>query len=81
MSIDFPEQKVRCSDCNTPIFQVEGGSLIIKSKHHGERHLTAISLGELINICWGVTSTSFLGGSPITTPSVDGIAFPSVRAI
>ena len=42
--------KVNCAECSTPIAEIVGGSLVIKSKHHGERHTTSISLNELNRI-------------------------------
>lgn len=39
--------KVLCAECNTPIAEVNGGSLIIRSKHHSQRHVTHIALNDL----------------------------------
>lgn len=42
--------KLLCAECNTPVAEVSGGSLVIKSKHHGEKHTTSISISELNKI-------------------------------
>jgi hypothetical protein len=34
--------KVHCSSCETPVAEWQGSVLLIKSKHHGESHVTAI---------------------------------------
>jgi hypothetical protein len=45
--VAFNPTKVQCSKCNTPVAEVVGGSLIIRSKHHGTRHVTAFSKSDL----------------------------------
>lgn len=40
-------KKVRCSDCGTPVAEMQGSVLLIKSKHHGEAHVTTIYLSQL----------------------------------
>ncbi len=34
---------IRCS-CGTPIAELEDGVLVIKSKHHGEKHVSHLKL-------------------------------------
>lgn len=56
--------KLSCAQCNTPIAETFGGSLIIRSKHHSEKHVTAISIDDLMQLLNGevhsVPSNSFL---------------------
>ena len=35
---------VPCAECETPVAEVQDDVLIIKSRHHGDRHLTVIPL-------------------------------------
>lgn len=42
--------KIQCAECNTPVAEIAGGSLIIRSKHHSKRHVTAFSKQDLINL-------------------------------
>jgi hypothetical protein len=37
------------SACNTPVAQVTGGYLIIKSRHHGKRHITKFGIKSLVD--------------------------------
>jgi hypothetical protein len=32
-------------DCGTPVAEVEGDTLIIETRHHGERHTSSVALG------------------------------------
>jgi hypothetical protein len=41
---------VRCLECGTPIFQVDGWHLVIIDKHHGERHTNYIDVRELAEL-------------------------------
>ena len=38
---------VRCAECGTPVAEVQGETLVIRSKHHGDQHVTVITLDEL----------------------------------
>ena len=40
-------QPVFCSHCGTPVAELVGGMLIIRSKHHGENHVTVLNLVSL----------------------------------
>lgn len=42
--------KLSCTECNTPVAEIESGSLIIRSKHHGNRHVTVFSKNMLNSI-------------------------------
>jgi hypothetical protein len=43
-----PNHPVSCSECRTPVAEIQGDLLIIKTKHHGEWHTTAIKFtGDL----------------------------------
>ena len=48
IGVSFGSTLLQCSECNTPIAEITGGSLVIKSKHHSQRHATAIALSDLI---------------------------------
>lgn len=50
IGVAFSATLLHCAQCNTPIAEVAGGSLIIKSKHHSQRHTTAIAISELQNL-------------------------------
>lgn len=36
-----------CDKCGTPVAELIGGLLVIKSKHHGEQHITVLNLVTL----------------------------------
>jgi len=38
---------IRCAECGTPVAEVQGNNVLIRSKHHGETHVTVLSLDEL----------------------------------
>ena len=39
---------VRCDQCNTILFQVKDGKLIIvKARHHGEEHISVKTIDEI----------------------------------
>jgi hypothetical protein len=42
--------KVRCSECGTPIAELDGARLVIIAKHHGERHTSYIDVRELAEL-------------------------------
>lgn len=39
-----PRQPVQCDCCQLPAAEIVGGALVIRSRHHGESHTTALSL-------------------------------------
>ncbi len=41
---------VYCGCCNTPILEVRGNSIIIKSRHLGREHVSCIPLEMLYNL-------------------------------
>jgi hypothetical protein len=43
-------QKVRCDCCSTPVAEVRGTDLVIRSKHMGEIHITKLSIVRLIEL-------------------------------
>ena len=47
LGIVFNSIKLKCSECNTPIAELIGGSLVIRSRHHSQKHVTAIPLNQL----------------------------------
>jgi hypothetical protein len=44
-----PIHDVKCNErgCNTTILQVIGESIYIRTKHHGDHHMTIISIRDL----------------------------------
>lgn len=40
--------KLRCAECGTPVAALQNGCLVIESKHHGEKHVSAFSVWELL---------------------------------
>ena len=50
IGIAFNPTKLTCAECNTPIAEVAAGSLIIRSKHHGSRHITVLSKKDIISL-------------------------------
>lgn len=53
LGIALGVSKLSCAQCNTPIAETLGGSLVIRSKHHSERHTTAISISDLVSLLNG----------------------------
>ena len=47
LGIVFNSTKLKCSECNTPIAELIGGSLVIRSRHHSQKHVTSIPLNQL----------------------------------
>lgn len=38
----------QCPDCKLPVAQIQGDTLIIKARHHGQPHVSVFSLAEII---------------------------------
>lgn len=38
-----------CSMCNSPVYEVQGRSLKIVSRHHGEKHVTIIPIALILD--------------------------------
>ena len=47
LGIVFNSTKLKCAECNTPVAELIGGSLVIRSRHHSQKHVTAIPLNKL----------------------------------
>ena len=47
MSIAEKLRKIPCSDCGTTVAERQGDVLVLKIKHHGQTHTTAIYLPGL----------------------------------
>lgn len=44
----MPQSEVlRCVHCGTPIAEIQGGVLVIRSKHHGQQHINLLRLEDL----------------------------------
>lgn len=39
---------IRCDKCGTPIAAVQNGCLVIEARHHGEKHVNAVSIWNLV---------------------------------
>lgn len=46
---------IRCQECEHPVAEVRGQTLIIRSRHHGHQHVTVIPLAELIELTGKIT--------------------------
>ena len=42
-------QPIMCHDCRTPVATIRNGVLVILARHHGENHVTVISLTRPID--------------------------------
>ena len=41
-------QKIKCAECGTPVAEVQGNELVIRTQHHGREHITVLSLLSLV---------------------------------
>lgn len=41
---------IKCGRCDLPVARVVGGTLVIECRHHGEKHVKVIEVGELVTI-------------------------------
>ena len=41
-------RELRCEECGSIIGELINGALVIKSRHHGEQHVTIFSLATLL---------------------------------
>ena len=39
---------LKCEECETPVAELRQGIVVIEVRHHGERHVTAISVWDLV---------------------------------
>ncbi len=58
---------LRCGQCGLPWAKVCNGVLLVESRHHGDRHVNAIALEELIRE-WQVAVSA---GSAIPQPATE----------
>lgn len=42
---------IRCDECNTPVAELRGEVLVIRSRHFGQTHVTTIPLRQLLVQC------------------------------
>jgi len=42
---------LRCSKCNLPFAKIQNSCIIIESSHHGEKHINAVAIDELVRMC------------------------------
>lgn len=38
----------RCYKCDLPFARLQNGSIVIESRHHGEKHVNSISVWDLV---------------------------------
>jgi len=38
---------VRCAECGTPVARLDGDTLVVVARHHGERHTTSLDVRDL----------------------------------
>lgn len=50
---------LRCAQCGLPIAEIQNGCLVILSRHHGERHVNAIPLAELVRRAGGAPAPAW----------------------
>ena len=47
------EDKVlKCHQCGLPWARLQGGSLVVESRHHGEKHVNAVAIADLVRRYW-----------------------------
>lgn len=39
---------IYCDQCNTPLFEVRDGYIILIARHHGEKHVSVINIADLL---------------------------------
>jgi hypothetical protein len=42
-----------CDKCGLPFARVQGGALVIESRHHGQVHVNVLSVDELVRVFGG----------------------------
>lgn len=41
---------LRCDECNTPVAEVRGDTLVIRSRHNREEHVTILRIADLVDL-------------------------------
>lgn len=44
------EKIIKCDKCDLPVARMVSGVLVVEARHHGEKHITFIEVGELVMI-------------------------------
>lgn len=39
---------IRCNECNTILFKIQNGCIIMVSRHHGKQHINVIPIAKLV---------------------------------
>ncbi len=39
---------IRCNECNTILFKIQDGHIIMVSRHHGKQHINVIPIAKLV---------------------------------
>lgn len=45
---------VHCDQCGTPVATLIGGALVIRSRHHSEKHVTVLNIFALASALMGL---------------------------
>lgn len=48
--VNAEREMVRCQECQTPVAEFRNGDLLIKSRHHGEWHVTVVPREEVLRL-------------------------------
>ena len=40
----------RCTECGTVVFEIDDGCVVIRSRHHGEKHQTRVPITKLVEL-------------------------------
>lgn len=51
--------KLGCADCTTPVAEVDGDAILIRSRHHGAVHVTRIVFAQVVGRVTPVVDRSF----------------------
>jgi hypothetical protein len=43
----YRKLRLSCDECSTTAIEVEGDVLVIRSRHHGDQHMTRIPISKL----------------------------------
>ena len=42
--------RAHCEECGTTIFEVKGGMMILRSRHHGKPHVNVFAIADIPNM-------------------------------
>lgn len=44
-----PDMVIICDDCSTPILEIRDGVIIVRSRHHGVKHVTTVPVSAILD--------------------------------